>query len=243
MATTDIPSILHDSYEIHECRHASAVLMKDFPEEWENICEVLRGFKLLKSHVAVPGGSKSLISAAIDAPLTRLGWKEKEFATSIQVDDKTYESPTHKVDCFKNLVGLEIEWNNKDPFFDRDLNNFRLLFELRALSVGVIVTRCDELQAIFNELGRGKSYGNSTTHMSKLLPRLNGGGGGGCPVLVFGIRRKLYVEDIPNAELKMLREEFKAAKKSKWKDLGPILRRYIPEWKLRKTPISEEEEE
>jgi hypothetical protein len=89
------------------------------------------------------------------------------------------------VDCFKNEVALEIEWNNKDPFYDRDLNNFRLLFELRAISVGVIVTRCDELQNIFNSLGRGKSYGATTTHMSKLLRRLEGGSGGGCPVLAF----------------------------------------------------------
>ena len=99
------------------------------------------------------------------------------------------------MDCFKNKVGLEVEWNNKDPFFDRDLNNFRLLFDLRALSVGVIVTRSDELQNIFNDLGRGSSYGMSTTHMSKLLPRIEGGGGGGCPILVFGITAKLYVED------------------------------------------------
>ena len=44
------------------------------------------------------------------------------------------ESPTHRIDCFKNHVALEIEWNNKDPFYDRDLNNFRLLFDLRAIS-------------------------------------------------------------------------------------------------------------
>jgi hypothetical protein len=43
--------------------------------------------------------------------------------------------------------------------------------------VGVIITRCDDLQDIFNELGRGASYGASTTHMSKLLPRIKGGGG------------------------------------------------------------------
>jgi hypothetical protein len=102
------------------------------------------------------------------------------------------------VDCFKNGVALEIEWNNKDPFFDRDLNNFRLLFELRVASVGVIVTRCDELQTIFNELDRGKSYGMSTTHMLKLLPKIYGGGAGGCPVLVFGMSKKLY-ED-PNVQ-------------------------------------------
>lgn len=77
-------------------------------------------------------------------------------------------------------------------FFDRDLNNFRLLFELRVISVGVIVTRCDALQSIFDHLNRGSSYGASTTHMGKLVPKIEGGGGGGCPVLVFGIKGTLY---------------------------------------------------
>jgi hypothetical protein len=113
----------------------------------------------------------------------------------VVVDQHMMDTPTHKVDCFKNRIALEIEWNNKDPFFDRDLNNFRLLFELRAISVGIIITRCDELQEIFNELGRGKSYGASTTHLSKLIPKIEGGGGGGCPILVFGISKSLYRED------------------------------------------------
>jgi hypothetical protein len=105
-------------------------------------------------------------------------------------------SPTHKVDMFKNGVAFETEWNNKDPFYDRDLNNFRLLFELRVIQAGVIVTRSDELLQLAVELGRDpQSYGQSTTHMSKLLPRLEGGGGGGCPVVVFGIRRAAYVDD------------------------------------------------
>ena len=112
----------------------------------------------------------------------------------VVVDDSKMKSPTHAVDCYKNRIALEVEWNNKDPFFDRDLNNFRLLFDLRAISVGVIITRQDELQGLFKELGVGASYGNSTTHMSKLLPRIEGGGGGGCPILAIGIGRKLYVE-------------------------------------------------
>jgi len=58
-------------------------------------------------------------------------------------------------------------------------------------SVGVIITRCDELQEIFDSLDKGSSYGASTTHMSKLLPRIEGGG---CPILVFGISKKLYIE-------------------------------------------------
>jgi len=120
---------------------------------------------------------------------------EKEFKTEIVVDEERMESPTHKIDCYKNKVALEIEWNNKDPFYDRDLNNFRLLFDLRAISVGVIITRSDELQDIFNELGRGDSYGASTTHIGKLLPRIEGGSGAGCPILVFGMTKNLYEDD------------------------------------------------
>jgi hypothetical protein len=123
------------------------------------------------------------------------GWLEKGFDTKVVVDEQTMITPTHKVDCFKNKIALEIEWNNKDPFFDRDLNNFRLLFELRAISVGIIITRCDELQQLFNGLGKGPSYGAATTHIGKLIPRIEGGGGGGCPVLVFGIKRSLFIED------------------------------------------------
>lgn len=196
MTTTDLPAFIRENYEIHEWRHACAILRQDFEREYKDISDVLTRFRLKKSHITIGGGRKSKVSEWIDSELTKKGWIEKNFQTSITVDKTVTESPTHAVDCFKNRIALEIEWNNKDPFFDRDLNNFRLLFDLRAVSVGVIVTRCDELQVIFDALGRGDSYGASTTHMAKLLPRIQGGGGAGCPLLIFGIRRTLYVEDI-----------------------------------------------
>lgn len=195
MPLDTLSPFIRDHYEVHEWRHATAILAADFPNEYADIQAVLGAFRLYRSKVVAPGGAKSEISGWIDGELTRRGWVEKKFETQIRVDAATMDTPTHKVDCFKNRVALEIEWNNKDPFYDRDLNNFRLLFELRAISVGIIITRCTELQAIFNRLGKGASYGNSTTHMAKLLPRIEGGGGGGCPVLAFGISERLYVED------------------------------------------------
>lgn len=187
--------ILEGGYEILEWRHASAILTTDFPDEWRDIAEALKEFRLHRSEIIEPGGAKSKIASRLDSKLLEKGWIEKSFDIKIKVDEKEMDSPTHKVDCYKNGIALEVEWNNKDPFFDRDLNNFRLLFELRAINCGIIITRCDELQDIFDELGRGKSYGNSTTHMSKLISRMEGGAGGGCPILVFGITKKLYVED------------------------------------------------
>ncbi|MBJ6609555.1 MAG: hypothetical protein JG718_04280 [Candidatus Thiothrix moscowensis] len=194
MAISLLPQFIHDNYEVHEWKHACAILKEDFPQEWQDILDLLTSFRLKKSWITNPGGSKSQVSGFIDSFLYERGWQEKQFATQVVVDEVSLDTPTHKVDCVKNRVALEIEWNNKDPFFDRDLNNFRLLFDLRAISVGVIITRCDELQDIFKELGRGSSYGASTTHMSKLLPRIEGGGGAGCPLLVFGISKSLYVE-------------------------------------------------
>lgn len=191
-----LPRFVREHYEIHEWKHACAILKQDFVDEWNDVMEVLTEFRLKKSWITNPGGRKSKVSEFIDRFLYDRGWTEKEFQTQMVVDDKTTDTPAHKVDCFRNRVALEIEWNNKDPFYDRDLNNFRLLFDLRTVSVGIIITRCDDLQKIFNDLGRGASYGASTTHMSKLLPRIEGGGGAGCPLLVFGISKTLYVEDV-----------------------------------------------
>lgn len=135
-----LPSLIHERYEVHEWKHACAILANDFPEEWQDIIALLEQFRLRKSWPVVKGGSKSGVAKAIDGFLFERGWVEKEFETSVRVDEEVMESPTHKVDCYRNKVALEIEWNNKDPFFDRDLNNFRLLFDLRAISVGVIIT-------------------------------------------------------------------------------------------------------
>lgn len=190
-----VPEDIAQRYDVREWRNGIAILAAARPAEWADILAVLRGFTLLRSDILKPGGAKSDIAGKLDGHFTRLGWIEKQFDTRIVVDKVEYHTPTHKVDCYKNRVALEVEWNNKDPFYDRDLNNFRLLFDLRAIDVGVIVTRCTELQAIFNDLGKGPSYGNSTTHLDKLVPRLEGGGGGGCPVVVIGIRKEAYVDD------------------------------------------------
>jgi hypothetical protein len=190
-----VSDFVRGAYEVHEWKHACAILASDFPKEWADIDRVLTRFRLKKGYITKGGGNKSLVSAAIDSEFYKLGWTERSFDTKVTIDAATLDSPTHKVDCFKNRIALEVEWNNKDPFFDRDLNNFRLLFDLRVISVGVIITRCDSLQDVFRDLGRGTSYGMSTTHMSKLLPRIEGGSGGGCPLLVFGIKRALLTDD------------------------------------------------
>ncbi len=192
MSTDLLPNDICKSYQVAERHHACAILRNDFPSEWEDLLDCLRNFRLRKSEILTPGGGKSPISTGINGFFSERGWKENSFQIRVLVDGQEVLSPTHHVDYFKNRVAIETEWNNKDPFYDRDLTTFRLLFELNVLSVGIIITRGDELQDIFDRLGKGKSYGPSTTHMSKLMPKLANRASGGCPILVFGITRRLY---------------------------------------------------
>jgi hypothetical protein len=192
MALDAIPRDLARRYRFQEWNHATAILAGDFPEQWADLLGCLRTFCLRRSEIVIGGGGRSRIRMQLDGYLNRRGWAEHQFEIEIRVDGAEIEVPTHKIDNFKDGVGIEVEWNNKTEFYDRDLTNFRLLHQLRALSVGVIVTRTSELQTLFDELGIGAKYGNSTTHWNKLLPKINGGGAGGCPVLAVGITAECY---------------------------------------------------
>ena len=141
-----VPDDIRESYHVKEWRNATGVLATACPTEWQDVQDVLRGFRLLKSEVLVGGGNRSLISRRIDGAFYAKGWQEKGFATSITVDETTFNSPTHAVDCLKGGVAVEMEWNNKDPFFDRDLENFKRLHSEGAISIGGIITRGTSLQ-------------------------------------------------------------------------------------------------
>lgn len=105
-----LPQEIRDLYEVHEWRHACAILSKDFPDELGEVIEMLLGFRLKKSMITKAGGSKSEISSYLDSYLYEKGWIEKKFDTAIRLDNTELETPTHKIDCFKNRVALEIEW-------------------------------------------------------------------------------------------------------------------------------------
>lgn len=206
MALVDslVPSI-QSKFEVFDWRNALAILRTVHVSEWNDIVSVLSDFELRSSDLSKKGkGNKSEMAGVLDSGLYRYGWVEKKFNTRILVDDRERVTPTHEVDCFKGRVALEVEWNNKDPFFDRDLNNFRLLFDLGVIDVGVIVTRTTALQAWLNashaRFGKqAGTYGSSTTHSEKLYPRIVGGGAGGCPVAVFSIKPEAFVDDQPRA--------------------------------------------
>ena len=72
MTTDLLPDFIRKYYEVHEWKHACAILNEDFPEEWNNIISVLQEFRLRKSWIVKPGGGKSAISSFIDNSKDRL---------------------------------------------------------------------------------------------------------------------------------------------------------------------------
>lgn len=227
MGLETIPRPIRDRYHIEERRHASAILATDCPSEMQDIIDCMNQFELLRSEIEVGGGGKTKIAKRFDDFLVGRGWREKKVKVTRKVDDVVTESETHKIDFFKGRVAIEVEWNNKDPFFSRDLNLFRLLHELGVISVGAIITRMDELQNIFDGLpdvwddkwGRltkiGDKYGPSTTHWSKLIPSVERGGAGTCPLLLVGISAKCYRDDLtPEQKARNIQETIGKLKNS-----------------------------
>lgn len=198
-----IPEELRNLYEIHDFKHAAAILANEFEIEFSEICSSLQTFRFTKDDIITPGGNESQIPKTFSEILKPLGWEEKQLSAKLVVDeDHEIELGSHKVDYIKNRVAFDLEWNSKDQTFDRDLYAFRAFFEYDKISVGVLVTRSNELDPWFDSLGTyidqnektrkyKLKYGASTTHMGKLLPRLKQGRNGGCPILVFGITTKL----------------------------------------------------
>ena len=106
--------------------------------------------RLRRSSPGVVGRQRARSACA--APWNQAGWPKLTFTVERRINNVPRESQSHIVDHVRSLpdgsrVALEIEWNNKDPFFDRDLDNFKRLHGDGAISVGVIVTRGQSLQA------------------------------------------------------------------------------------------------
>lgn len=190
-----IPQELRELYEIHDYKHAAAILAKEFPAEYEEIRVALMEFRFKRSDIIEGGGNESLIPKRFSSLLKPKGWREAKLEAKMVVNDEEIRVESHKIDYCKGRVAVDLEWNSKDQTFDRDLYAFRTFFDYDKISVGVLVTRSIELNDIFKHLEIMQKYGASTTQMGKLLPRLHSGRNGGCPILVFGITKKLYIDD------------------------------------------------
>lgn len=193
---------LPEGYLFRVTRYADLILRDAFSQRWDDLLAVLNAFRVdLVKDVVAGGGSRAPHVIRFDASLHARGWGKRNIRISRLIDGKLlHETRGHEIDMFAPGesgedypgIAVEMEWNNKDPFFDRDLLNFQALHREGAIGVGVIVTRGPRLQELVKKSIKTNSessakFGSSTTHWDKLMPRINLGGGGECPLLVIGI--------------------------------------------------------
>lgn len=138
-------------FEIEFHSHSWAILSVDFPDALVELALVLDSLTIPIEEIIGSGGGETKGTQRLRKALAEKGWRKVNFEITKTINGVARESISHEVDhvrSFPNfkMVALEIEWNNKDPFFDRDLENFKRLHAEGAISVGVIVTRGSSLQ-------------------------------------------------------------------------------------------------
>ena len=238
-----MPADIREKYEIYSYRNAATILSETRGEEFADLLEALRQFRITTTIIRTAGGNESQIPKLFSNVLRPRGWNETVVQGDLLVKlvwrartgevkgGKRKGQPIltkqsreihrkkfldgHKIDYVKGRVAFDLEWNSKDQTFDRDLYAFSAFFLCGVIDAAVLVTRSEELDSIFRQLGHalkkdgvspemkdGKprptytKFGASTTWMGKLLYRLNAGRNGGCPVLVVGITSRC-VSDWP----------------------------------------------
>jgi hypothetical protein len=138
-------------FDVAARNHAEAILSHDFAADLAALVAALLGFRIGLAEVIGGGGGESGQTQRLRHALTQAGWRKHKFTVQTIVDGSVREAVGHEVDHVRfaprGALALEIEWNNKDPFFDRDLENFQRLHAISAISLGVIVTRGRSLQA------------------------------------------------------------------------------------------------
>ena len=180
-------------FDVRAVNHALAVLTKDFPGPLEELCDALLGVRIADVELIKGGGGEANSTQRLRRSLTERDWVKRNIVIRKTVDDVERAAISHKIDHVRRTgngaVALEIEWNNKDPFFDRDLENFQRLHSEGAISVGVIVTRGESLQTqmiqivtacainhgvrVFDDLGR---FNVSPTARQRRMVRAEGDG-------------------------------------------------------------------
>ena len=196
---------LPDGYVYGVTRYADIILAGAFPARLGQLVRSLADFRITLDELRAGGGGRTEFVRRFDDSLRAQdgSWGKRNItiAKRLGFDDDVREIARvrgHEIDMFGvgevdqfPGVAVEMEWNNKDPFYDRDLNNFAALHREGAIAAGVIVTRGPSLQELIGPVIRstqgGFKYGQSTTHWNKLIPRVNLGGGGECPLLLVGI--------------------------------------------------------
>lgn len=147
---TAFPRLEGKGFDLAFTYHADAILRHDFPDAVGELDRILKAVSIPVVELVRGGGGEAQITQRLRRSLQEHQWSKRIIRVEKRLNDLTTFAQSHEIDHMKDFergtIALEIEWNNKDPFFDRDLENFNRLHSDGGMSIGVIVTRGQSLQ-------------------------------------------------------------------------------------------------
>ncbi|MFZ3310330.1 MAG: BglII/BstYI family type II restriction endonuclease [Xanthobacteraceae bacterium] len=157
-AATKFFALSAKGFQVEFHSHAKAILSLDFPGALTELQSALVGLTIPIEEIIAGGGGEAKGTQRLRKALTAAGWLKTKFEVKKTINGRERESISHEIDHVREFstgtLALEIEWNNKDPFFDRDLENFKRLHADGAISVGIIITRGRSLHEKMRSLVR-----------------------------------------------------------------------------------------
>jgi hypothetical protein len=144
--------LIAKGFQVEFHSHARSILSADFPQAIAELEAALTQTTIPIEEIIAGGGGEAKGTQRLRRSLSAAGWPKTTFTVEKRINGVPRESQSHEIDHVRSFengtrIALEIEWNNKDPFYDRDLENFKRLHADGAISVGVIVTRGQSLHA------------------------------------------------------------------------------------------------
>ena len=103
-----LSSLADAGFDISHKNHAVAVLARDFPIPFKELCDVLMGIKIADVELIQGGGGEASSTQRLRRDLTDKNWEKRRITIRKTVDEREKFSITHEIDpCQKNR-----EWDN-----------------------------------------------------------------------------------------------------------------------------------
>ena len=148
-------SLRAKGFDVEFQSHARAILSYEYQAAIAELEEILLAISIPIGELVGSGGGETKTTQRLRRAFSKKGWIKTNFEIRKEINGRAQSSISHEVDHVRTFDGtaiaLEIEWNNKDPFFDRDLENFKRLHVEGAISIGVVITRGTTFQAAIKD--------------------------------------------------------------------------------------------
>ena len=152
-----LESLKNKGWEILDYNFAIETADRLFSKEIKELCEILDITNVdIERDIITGGGGKTLIVQDFEKKFKQKNWKKNNINMTNQIsfengiNPKETKAASHEVDHLmisenEDLAILEIEWNNKSEFFDRDIQNILNAWQIQAIELGIIITRSKKL--------------------------------------------------------------------------------------------------